>query len=75
MKKQALNSAQNETMVVYFTIKIRIFRTTPFFFIHPVYRTSLVNGKFSPELKTLDCVIFNAKEQELFAQYLEFAQY
>ena len=24
-------------MVVYFTIEIRIFRTTPFFFIHPVY--------------------------------------
>jgi hypothetical protein len=31
-----LNWAQNETMVVYFTIEIRIFRTTPFFFIHPV---------------------------------------
>jgi hypothetical protein len=37
MKEQALNWAQNETMVVYFTIEIRIFRTTPFFFIHPVY--------------------------------------
>ena len=23
-------------MVLYFTIEIRIFRTTPFFFIHPV---------------------------------------
>jgi hypothetical protein len=26
-------------MVVYFTIEIRIFRTTPFFFIHPVVRS------------------------------------
>jgi hypothetical protein len=40
MKEQALNWAQNETMVVYFTIEIRIFRTTPFFFIHPVDRIS-----------------------------------
>ena len=34
-----------------------------------IYRTSLVSGKFSPEMKTLDCVIFNAKQQELFAHY------
>jgi hypothetical protein len=36
MKEKALNLAQNEIMVVYFTIEIRIFRTTPFFFIYPV---------------------------------------
>jgi hypothetical protein len=48
MKKQALNWAQNETMVVYFATEMRIFRTTPFFFIHPVYFESL---RFSYELK------------------------
>jgi hypothetical protein len=26
-------------MVVYFAIEMRIFRTTPVFFIHPVYRS------------------------------------
>jgi hypothetical protein len=34
-----------------------------------IYRTSLVSGEFSPEMKTLDCVMFNAKQQQLFAPH------